>query len=107
MRLAVHSAPPASCLASNTSPRILLPPDNKAVIALVARRTVPLTGRGAGATGALCAGREGFFGSTSAKRTVEKLVTRNWGMTMKMLRIPYFKDDVKKFVNRMDGHAPK
>jgi hypothetical protein len=56
---------------------ISLPLDNNAVVILA--------GREAGATGALCAGKEGVFGSSNAKRIAEKPVTRNWGMTMKML----------------------
>ena len=78
-------APPASCLTSSKSPKISLPLDNNAVVTLVARSTVPLAGWGAGATGALCAGNEGVFGSSNAKMMAEKQVTRNWGMTMNML----------------------
>jgi hypothetical protein len=64
---------------------ISLPLDNNVVVTLPVRSTVPFAGRGPGATGALCAGKEGVFGSSNAKRMAEKPVTRNWGMTMKML----------------------
>lgn len=81
---------------------------------LVAIRTVPLAGAGAGATGALCVGRGDLWGSSNANKIAENPVTRNWGITMKMLWIPYLKDGVKirpgiPYINGMKAneYAPK
>jgi uncharacterized protein YceK len=69
---------------SNILSKTLLPSD----ITALAAPTVPFK-LGPGAIGARWFGNNGFFGSTRANRTAVNPAARNWGMTMKMLWIPF------------------
>lgn len=72
----------------NSLSRTFFPPDTTALAAAMGAVLVPFK-LGPGAMGARWSGNNGFFGSTRANRTAANPATRNWGMTMKMLWIPF------------------
>ena len=67
----------------------LLSSNNLDTTALAAATGIVPFNVGPGATGPRWSGNESFCGSSKANKMAANAVTRNWGMTMKMLWIPY------------------